>query len=289
MKTLDLTIVIVNYNSNAVLENCLSSIENNTKDLAYEIIIVDNASKDAIDYFKKNHPDINVIKNSKNMGFSYANNQGIKSSNGKYVLLLNPDTIIINNALKIMVDYMNENSMVGIIGPWVYEKDGKTLQLSCRSFPSFSTAFFNRYSLFSKLLPRNKWTKQYLLTDWDHSHVTEVDWVSGCCMMIRKKMLDQIGLLDTRFFMYNEDVDLCLRANQNNWHVHYLPDAKIEHHIGISSSSVQNKMVIERHKSMWKYYKKHFKKNYLVDIITYAAIWVRASVKVFPGYLRQIF
>jgi len=278
-KSVDLSIIIVNYNANNYLRLCLESIFEFTEAISYELILIDNNSKNSIKTIEDNYPEVYYIKNKNNFGFSYANNQGIKKSKGRYILLLNPDTELLNNAFEKMLKFLDVNPFIGIVGPCVYDGDGNTIQLSCRSFPSFKTFLFNRYSLLTKFFPNNKWSNNYLLNNWDHSEQRKVDWVSGCCMMLRKEMLNEIGLLDTNFFMYNEDVDICMRANKKGWQVYYHPDSKIKHHIGGSSQFAKKKMIVQRHKSIWRFYKKHYSKNIIFDMITIFIIIIRAIYK----------
>jgi len=132
----------------------------------------------------------------------------------------------------------------------------------------------------TKLFPKNKWSVKYLLANWDHSYLREVDWVSGCCMVLRREMLNQIGLLDTRFFMYNEDVDICLRAKKNQWRVFYFPEFEVKHHIGGSSNLLKKQMIIERHRSIWRFYKKHYRRNFVLYFLIFTIILIRALYKI---------
>lgn len=276
---MDLSIIIINYNVEILLKKCIESIYKNTSGIDFEVIVIDNNSTNDLTFLAENQRII-FIQNNENKGFSFAVNQGIAFSKGRYLMLLNPDSLILNDALKKMVNFLNDHSRIGIIGPKVYEKDKKTIQLSCRSFPDYSIFLFNRYSVLSKLFPNNKWTKRYLLKDWDHDHIREVDWVSGCCMMIRKKMIEKIGAFDAQFFMYNEDVDICIRAKQNGWGVYYYPDAEILHYIGESSKFLKYQMIIERHKSIWKFYKKHYHKNFILDGLTFLGLLLRGIIHI---------
>ena len=284
-----LSIIIVNYNAEPFLEKCLKSIYEKTHGIDFEVIVINNNSNNIGNYGKNGFSNIKWIHNQKNVGFSFANNQGIKICEGKYIVLLNPDTEILNNSFKIMLEFLENNLKVGILGPKVLERDGETVQLSCRQFPSIATSVFNRHSVLTRLFPQNKWSREYLLTDWDHNDLNEIDWVSGCCMMLRRSMLDEIGMLDESFFMYNEDVDICYRAKMSGWQVMYLPDALIKHYIGGSSKTVNRKMVIERHKSMWKFYKKHYSKDIFFDSITFTAIFFRSFLKIiFPDNTNHL-
>ncbi|MCK4326613.1 glycosyltransferase family 2 protein [bacterium] len=284
---MDLSIVIVNYNSAVVLSPCLNSIYGREANTDFEVFVVDNNSNDnSAELVEREFPQVKIIKNKLNLGFSKGCNQGIQKSKGGYILLLNPDTIIKSHALEDMVGFMKREPDCGIVGPQIMDSDG-TIQLSCRSFPSFRNALFNRYSLFTRLFPNNRFSRGYLLSDWDHNQIREVDWVSGACMMVRRQALDNIGLLDERFFMYCEDVDLCYRMKEQGWKVYYLPEVRITHCIGESSQSIGCRSIIEHHKSMFQFYKKHYKRNFFLDYITLGGIIVRAGLLLAARFVRR--
>ncbi len=276
MEKLDLSIIIVNYNTKDLLKASLNSIKQNTHNIDYEIIVIDNHSKDnSVTMIEEQFPDVKLVKNSYNAGYSKANNQGIQIAKGKYILLLNSDTEVKESALNKAVQFMEERTDVGICGFKLLNEDG-SIQLSCRSFPTFSTALFNRYSIITRLFPNNKYSKEYLLLDWDHNEIREVDWVSGACMLIRRNVIEEIGILEEKFFMYSEDVDLCYRAKERGWKIVYYPFSEVMHYIGKSSENRQLLSIFERHKSMYIYYKKHYSREILfMDLITFSAILVR--------------
>lgn len=285
------SVVIVNLNGKDLLDPCLNSIFSKSASFPFEIIVVDNNSKDdSVSWLRNNYPDVITIHNTKNLGFSRANNQGIRQAKGKYILLLNNDTEFLNNALKPAVEHMEQNSDVGICGLKLLHPDG-SIQYSCRSFPGFATSFFNRYSFLTRLFPDNIFSRQYLKTDFKHDKIADVDWVSGAAMLLRREMLGQIGLLDDRFFMYSEDVDICYRAWQNKWRVVYFPESQIVHHIGqttLNDTSLFIPTLWHRHKSMFLFFKKHYSRHFfLVDWFTLLAILVRfiflATTKTISG------
>jgi len=288
MNQLDLSIIIVNYNTKDLLETCLKSISQNTHNILYEIVVVDNHSKDSsVQMIEGEFPDARLIKNKSNNGYSKANNQGINISQGRYILLLNSDTEVSNDALNKAVKFMDDNSEIGICGLKLLNADG-SIQLSCRSFPTFSTAIFNRYSIITRLFPDNKFSREYLLSDWDHKSIMDVDWVSGACMLIRREVIDKIGLLEEKFFMYSEDVDLCYRAKENGWRIVYYPLSEVIHYIGKSSEKKPFLSIFERHKSMYLYYKKHYSREILfLDLITLLAIMFRALFQSISYYLKK--
>lgn len=282
---MDLSVVIVNYNSGTVLRECLNSIYVHKPDIRFEIFVVDNDSSDgSAELVGAEFPQVNVIRNHLNFGFSKGCNQGIGKSKGKYILLLNPDTMVESHSLEKMFEFMERCPECGIAGPKIMDPGG-SIQLSCRSFPSFRNALFNRYSLFTKFFPNNRFSRDYLLSDWDHSMTREVDWVSGACMMVRRQVFEKIGLLDEKFFMYCEDVDLCYRAKEHGWKVYYLPEASVIHYIGYSSRSIGYRSIIEHHKSMFQFYKKHYSRNFFVDYITLGGVTARAGLLIAAKFL----
>jgi len=248
---------------------------------AVEVIVVDNASTDgSADMVAEEHPWAKLIRSERNLGFSAGNNLGIGAASGRYVLLLNPDTLVHPGALGMLVEFADSHPQAGIIGPRLLNADG-SIQYSCRSFPTLATGFF-RNTFLGRLFPKNRFNREYLLTDWDHSAVREVDWVSGAAMMIRREVLDQVGLLDEGFFMYCEDVDICYRAHHAGWKVMYCPDAVITHMIARASDKNAAAMIIERHKSMFRFFRKHYasESNPLVWPVVIAGLAARASVLV---------
>lgn len=234
--------------------------------ISHEICVVDNASKDnTTAIVREQFPCVQLVVNERNFGFAAGVNQGLEKTRGHYVLWLNPDAEILSDGMKELLQYLEREPKVGIIGPQILDPDGH-VQLSCRSFPSYQTALFNRYSLLTRWLPRNRFSREYLRTDWDHAEIREVDWVSGACLFHRRAVLKDIGGLDEGFFMYCEDVDFCLRGRQAGWAVHYHPGMRVVHHIGGSTRQAPVRMAIERHRSMWRYYAKHFRRDRFKDV-----------------------
>jgi len=274
---MDLSILIVNYNAAPFLQRCLASIEERLAGIAHEVCVVDNASTDGSRVLiASQFPHVQLIANDRNLGFAAGVNRGLEKTHGRYVLWLNPDAEILNGGMVELLRYLHDEPEVGIMGPQVLDPDG-SIQLSCRSFPSYRTALFHRYSLLTRWLPDNRYSRRYLQTDWDHSAIREVDWVSGACLLHRRDILDNIGGLDERFFMYCEDVDFCLQARRAGWKVQYHPGLRVLHHIAGSSRSSSSLMVVERHRSMWRYYAKHFRRNPLKDAAVGAGIWGRCG------------
>ena len=283
-----LSIIIVTYNSARHLSACLESIENHIKNVEYEVCVVDNASEDgssALAEAAGGHT--RVVRNPSNLGFSAAVNVGLRNTSGRYVMWLNPDTQIAGGDVNELLHHFDQHPHVGVVGPQLLNSDG-SIQLSCRSFPSYNTAFFNRYSLLTKLFPKNRYSRQYLKTDWNHQEIREVGWVSGACLIHPRALLEDIGDLDEQFFIYIEDIDFCLRTNKAGWKVYYHPGLRILHHIAGSSRQVPFSMIVELHKSIWRYYTKHFKRNPLKDAVGGAVIWTRCAGMLARTALRQL-
>lgn len=252
----DISVVIVSWNTREDLRECLRSLHESGLEGA-EVIVVDNASADgSAEMVSREFPRVTVISNPENLGFGRAANQGIRISNGRYAFLLNPDSTVSANALRDLVRFGDENSDVGIFGPKVLNLDG-TLQYSCRSFPTLGAGLF-RNTVLGRLFPKNAYTMDYLMTDWDHAETRDVDWLSGAAMVVRRKLVNEIGGFDERFFMYCEDVDLCYRAKQNGWRVTYFPKVIVRHAIGRSSDKNANRMIVEFHKSMYRFFQKNY-------------------------------
>ena len=194
-------IIIVNYRSTDYLLGCLRSIYNSLQQFPVKIFIQDNASEDGVDRVKTAFPQVILSKNSYNMGFSKAINSALKQSNSPYAVLLNPDSYVMDGFFEPIIHYMENNPQVGIVGPKIFDHDG-SIQGSARSFPTPLTALFGRSSLFTRFFPNNPITRANILTTISDGRTPmKVDWVSGACMIVRRKAVDDIGLMDERFFM----------------------------------------------------------------------------------------
>lgn len=282
-----LSIVIVSYNGREHLRKCLASLSRYLDDPECEVIVVDNASRDgSAAMVADEFPQARLFALPTNTGFAAGANHGFHESKGEAIVFLNPDSEVASDVFGPMLDYLRAHPQIGILAPKLVDEDG-SLQLSCRRFPGFATALFNRYSLLTRLLPRNRFSSRYLLTDWDHNSISEVDWVSGACMMVRRSLLDEIGPFDEGYFMYIEDVDLCRRAHRAGYQVVYFPDATVTHRIGGSSRTVEARSIVERHRSMWRYYKKYLRRNPVLDAAVAAGIFVRCGWLLLLNAVRQ--
>ena len=223
----------MSFNSLDYLKDCIGSIYSVPPDTSYDLIIVDNASTDGTSRFiAVDHPGIILISNKENIGFAAANNQAIKTTDSKYILLINSDCEVYKDSIDKLIDYMDKNPRVAAAGPKIINSDG-SVQYSCRSFPSFFSAA--AHSVLVHIYPNNPVSRKYMMTGIRRDRPVSVDWVSGSCMMIRRKALEETGLLDEKYFMYVEDLDICYRMWKKDWEVHYVPDSEVLHHIGGSS------------------------------------------------------
>jgi GT2 family glycosyltransferase len=272
-----LSIVIVNYNTEKLLRSCLESVYAGANGTPLDIWVVDNNSHDnSVAMLKSLFPMVRVIQNPSNVGFSRANNVVISQSRSDYILLLNPDTLIIGDAIERVVKFMKEHPEVGIAGCRVLNRDG-TLQLACRrSIPTPEVAFY-RVTGLSRLFPRSRVMAKYNMTYESPDRTHEVDAVSGAFLMIRRAVVDQIGPLDERFFMYGEELDWCLRAKRAGWSVMYYPEARIVHYKGESTKYNSRKAAIEFHRAMYLFHRKHFARDYspVTNFFIYAGIGVK--------------
>jgi GT2 family glycosyltransferase len=252
-----LDIIIVNYNSTDYLLICLKSIYYSLQDLPAKIFVQDNASGDNVDIVNKMFPRVVLSKNSYNMGFAKAVNNGLRQGFAPYVVILNPDTYVQDNFFSTVTSYMEEDLDVGLIGPKILDQDG-SVQGSARSFPSPLTGLFGRSSFLTKWFPGNPISSQNVLTERsDGKTPIAVDWVSGACMVVRRGALDNVGFMDERFFMYWEDADWCKRMWHSGWKVVYFPRASIIHYVGRSSEKLWVRSIIEFHKSAYRLFEKH--------------------------------
>lgn len=256
MKSLD--VVIVNYNSTPQLLQCIRSLLSAREGVSLDIYVQDNASQEGdLSVVTKDFPEVDLTRNNRNLGFAKAVNRAIKNGNAPYVLILNPDTLVLPDLLSATLGYMENHPEVGVLGPRILDSDG-VVQGSARSFPNLLTALFGRKSILSKIMPQNPITRENILTvRSDGMNPMEVDWVSGACMLVRRDAIKDVGPLDERFFMYWEDADWCRRMWRNGWKVIYFPEAAMIHHVGVSSESNISRSVFEFHRSIYRLFDKH--------------------------------
>ena len=288
---MDLSIVIVNYNVKYFLEQCLTSVKNACKNIDNEIIIVDNNSVDgSIKMIHEKFPEVKIIENKENLGFSKANNQAIQIAQGKYILLLNPDTVVEEETFSKILNFMNSNPDAGGLGVKMIDGKGKFLPESKRGLPTPSVAFYKIFG-FSRIFPKSKIFGQYHLSYLDKNKVHEVAILSGAFFMIRKETLLKTGPLDETFFMYGEDIDLSYRIIKAGYKNYYFPLTRIIHYKGESTKKSSINYVIVFYNAMIIFAKKHFsKKN--AKLFTYMinfAIYIRAFFAIAERFIQKIF
>ncbi len=275
MNNTDLSIIIVNYNVKEFLQNLLDSILKSSPQITKQIIVVDNASDDgSVEMLREKFPGICLIENKKNVGFGAANNQALEISNGKFILLLNPDTIVQEDTFSILINFFNSHPEAGLVGCKVLNPDG-TLQLACRrGFPGPWTSFTKVTGL-SKLFPNSKLFARYNLTYLDENQTYEVDAISGAFMLLKREVYEKVGGFDPQFFMYGEDLDLCYRIQQAGFKVYYVPDTQIIHYKGESTKRSKMDETKVFYDAMHLFVRKHFSTSFLVEIILQFAIVLR--------------
>ena len=237
--SLDLTVTIVNFNAGKLILECLESLYKNTKGLSFEVIVSDNGSTDgSLEKLEKKFPQVKVVRNNANLGFGGGMNQGIKRNQGRYFLALNPDTQLFPGTLKKMVEFMDKNPKVGLLGPQIYTFKNE-LQESAYQFPTVRQAFKGSY---------------FLYPGFDYSRAGQTDWLEGSCLMIRKEALRPF---DDNYLLYFEETDLCYQLKKEGWQVTYFPGARILHHVGEGGSKN-----IDKEKTRYRSLKYFFNKNY---------------------------
>ncbi|HEY3267556.1 MAG TPA: glycosyltransferase family 2 protein [Armatimonadota bacterium] len=253
-----LSVIILNWNAREWLERSVgSALAQDTGGRPFEVVFVDNASADgSADFVRQRFPEARVMALPENRGFAGGNNAAIAETTGEFVLLLNPDTITHPGAFAALLNFAEANPEAGIVGPKLLNPDG-SLQYSCRHFATLEAGLFRNTPL-GKLFPNNRFARDYLMKDNPHDRTMPVDWVSGAAIFIRRELLETVGTLDESFFMYEEDVDLCYRAHEAGSEVWYEPAGVITHAIGQSSNKAPVRMIVAFHRSMFRWYRKHY-------------------------------
>lgn len=276
--SLELSIIVVTYNSRRHVRDCLESIQRTAGSIDHEVIIVDNASQDGTpDIIRTEFPKVHLVANSKNLGFACANNQGISQSQGRYVLLLNPDAIVLPKTLTILLNEMNQSPETGLLGCRLLNAD-RSLQQSFGYEVSVwnegvRKIFFNLWE--NHRFPPVGWVLRSL-----HSRKREVAWVKGACMLSRRQTLIDAKLMDETFFMYLEDADLCRRIRQAGWQVRYTPEAEVIHFGGGSVRSHPERIALEYRRSQLYYFKKHLGDKSLKALKVYLGFKMRKNILV---------
>lgn len=253
---MDVSIVIVNWNTLGLLRDCLKSVYEQAGTVDYEVIVIDNASTDgSVQMVKNEFKRVVLIENTENRGFAAANNQGMAVAKGRYVLLLNSDTVILDNAIAKVVSFADAHPRAAVTGCRVLNPDG-TLQPTCFMFPSVLNMLLSSTYLY-KLFPNSRFFGRERMTWWDRSDVRQVDVVTGCFMLVRREAIDQVGMMDERFFIYAEETDWCYRFRTKGLEVTFTPAAQIIHLGGQSTAKRPVAMIVQLRLSILKFIRKH--------------------------------
>lgn len=291
---MDLSIIIVNYCTYDLTKKAIESIISKDHPFSYEIYIVDNASDDgSVEKLKKDfskESDDGLIKfiiNNKNTGFAHANNLALKQTSSRYVLLLNSDTLIVDNCLEKCLSFMETDEKIGALGCKVVLTNGKLDKACRRSFPDVDVSFYRMTGL-SNLFPKSKRFGKYNLAYLDENGTYEVDCLVGAFMLVNDEAIKDAGLLDESFFMYGEDIDWCYRIKSSGWKIMYYGDAKIIHHKGASNKQ-KKELIYEFYRSMDIFYKKHYKNkhSWITNSIIYCGIWSMYIIKMFLNIFKK--
>ncbi|NVO10510.1 MAG: glycosyltransferase [Bacteroidales bacterium] len=288
---MELSIVIVNYNVKYFLEQCLISVYKAGRDIDMEVFVVDNASADgSCQMVKQRFPDVKLIENSENLGFSVANNQAIRKISGKFVLLLNPDTVVEEDTFSKCINFMNLHPTAGSLTVKMIDGKGRYLPESKRGLPSPMVSFYKIFGL-AKLFPRSKTFARYYLGHLDENKTHKIEILPGAFMFIRKEVLDKIGLLDESFFMYGEDIDLSYRILKANYDNYYYPETRIIHYKGESTKKGSINYVLLFYKAMILFAQKHFtqKKAHLYMGVIFLAVYLRAFLSILKRIAKRIY
>jgi N-acetylglucosaminyl-diphospho-decaprenol L-rhamnosyltransferase len=278
MERSDLAVVVVNHNSGDFLSRCLASVSAAAGDLALDVVIVDNASRDgSAQRAATEHPEARALENRANRGFAAAANQGIQATTAPFVLLLNPDAEITGGTLSALLKVAGERPRAGAIGLLVRNPDG-SIQPSARKVPGLLEGL--GHAFLGPVLPSNRFTRSYTMADWDRASERDVEWISGSAMLLRREAFDEVGGFDEGYFMYVEDVDLCTRFRAAGWTVLFSPEVEVAHEIGVSSRQMPRRMAMEHSRSIYRYFDRHVARGpvALLKPLVRGALWLRARL-----------
>ena len=247
-----LSVIIVSWNAKAFLLECLASVFRQCPRPSLEVIVVDNASSDgSVEAVRDAYPGVTLIVNEANVGFAKANNIGIEASRGDYLFLINSDVVVGEGCFDKSLRHMDEHPEIGMLGPKILGVDGR-VQRSCMGYPSLWNTLCRALALDS-LFPRSRLFGSHLLTFWEHDETRPVEVINGCFWVLRRSAMEQVGLLDERFFFYGEDVDWCRRFNEGGWKVVFFANAEALHYGGASSSNAPVRFVVEMQRANYRY------------------------------------
>ena len=283
----ELSIIILTWNNQEVIKNCLDSIYSSAGDLNFEIIVVDNNSSDRTkEILKNSYPKVKLTTNVKNLGYAKGNNQGIEKSKGEFILLLNPDVKLIDDFLTKITKFLQEHPEAGALGPQLLNPD-RSIQPSCREFPGYSAILWELSSL-SHIFPGSKIFGRWRMRYFDHNSLAEVDQPMGSALLIRRKTLEEVGLFDTNFKMFFNDVDLCYRIKKAGWKIYFYPGAKAFHIKASSTQKAKAKMIFLSHWGFYKFLKKYRTgwANEILSIFLGGLLLLSSGLRILLFYLK---
>jgi GT2 family glycosyltransferase len=287
-RMLDLSVVIVSWNTCDLLRRCLQLLSEQITDLRAEVFVVDNASADgSAKMVAAEFPHVKLIENRDNLGFARANNQVLKCAGGKSILLLNPDTEVKPHAIATLLAFLDSHPAAGVVAPQLLNTDG-TVQRSCREFPTVMGMFYELVGL-SRMFPQRREFRRYKMLDFGHAEERQVDQPEGACLLVRREVIEQVGLLDEGYFMLFEEVDWCYRIKKAGWQVWFTPSAKVLHHYGQSIKQVKARMILSSHKGMYRFWRKHYAGGFFwLAPIAFSALMALAVMRILSYQLRQM-
>ena len=259
---LDLSIIIVSWNVKDLLQRCLDSIfRHPASSIQFEVFIVDNASSDgSAGMVRERFPQVHLIENEENFGFAAANNQAIRRSRGRYILLLNPDTVVCDDALGTLMRFLDENPKVGAVGPKLVYPDGR-LQHSAFAFPTLPMAFFDFFPIHHRLI-NSRLNGRYPRRLYESGKPFPIDHPLGACLMVKREAIEQVGLLDEGFFIYCEEIDWCMRIKKAGWQIYCVPQAEVVHYVAQSTQQFRDEMFVQLWRSRYLLFAKHYGRFY---------------------------
>lgn len=286
----DVSICTVTFQARDLLRDCLVSLPASMRRINWEVIVVDNHSQDGtVEMLRAEFSDVKVLENEGNLGYTLPMNQALREAKGRYLVQLNPDTVVLPGALDRLVSFMDGHPEAGICTPKVLNRDG-TLQKQCRRSAGGPWDAFTYFSGLAKRYPHSRRFAGYLMTYLDEDEINEVEAVSGSCMVIRRELINDIGYLDELFFAYQEDADFCFRARQAGWRIYYVPEAQIVHYGGQGGSKVEvYRSIYQWHRSYYLYYRKHLARDYffLFNWLYYGLMGARLALTLVATMLRK--
>ena len=287
LEKMQLSVIIVNYNVKHYLEQCLESVSRASQGLQVEVFVVDNLSTDgSVTYLKERFPEVHFIANQENVGFARANNQAIRISTGRYVLLLNPDTIVTEDTFADFISFMDAHPEAGGAGAYMLRYNGSFAPESRRALPTPFVSFCKMSGL-AALFPQSRVFGRYYMRYLDENEVGEIEIISGAFMWLRREALDKAGLLDEDFFMYGEDIDLSYRIMKSGYKNYFLP-SRMLHYKGESTEKSSYRYVYTFYEAMRLFFRKHYAHySFLVSLPINLAIWARSFMAYFGNQLKH--